>query len=241
MAGRSKECPLKCACGNVNSIYHALDCKLGGYVSMRHNAIRDTAAFFLREAKCKDVRIEPALLTVQPSSFLRKTNTQDEARLDVAAVGLYAPFERTFFDIRVTHPNCDTNTFKTLDKIYKDHEKEKKDLYEERVLQSEKGSFVPLVFTTSGGMGPLCTVFVDRVSEMIADHKKKPRAKSKIISEHDSGLMLRSTLIALRGIRGRSTAQHFELQDISFNLIPRRRALRSPRFVYVNCVDNVLF
>ena len=49
----------------------------------------------------------------------RKTNTQDEARLDVAAVGLYAPFERTFFDIRVTHPNCDTNTFKTLDKIYK--------------------------------------------------------------------------------------------------------------------------
>ena len=146
---------------------------------MRHNAIRDTAAFFLREAKCKDVRIEPALLTVQPSSFSRKTNTQDEARLDVAAVGLYAPFERTFFDIRVTHPNCDTNTFKTLDKIYKDHEKEKKDLYEERVLQSEKGSFVPLVFTTSGGMGPLCTVFVDRVSEMIADHKKEARSQVK--------------------------------------------------------------
>ena len=68
----SKDCvwkiqgvPSKCACGNVNSIYHALDCKLGGYVSMRHNAIRDTAAFFLREAKCKDVRIEPALLTDQ--------------------------------------------------------------------------------------------------------------------------------------------------------------------------------
>ena len=213
--------PSKCACGNVNSIYHALDCKLGGYVSMRHNAIRDTAAFFLREAKCKDVRIEPALLTVQPSSFSRKTNTQDEARLDVAAVGLYAPFERTFFDIRVTHPNCDTNTFKTLDKIYKDHEKEKKDLYEERVLQSEKGSFVPLVFTTSGGMGPLCTVFVDRVSEMIADHIKeaKSQVKNHIRTRFRFDL-LRSTLIALRGIRGRSTAQHLELQDISINLIP---------------------
>ena len=57
--------PSKCACGNVNSIYHALDCKLGGYVSMRHNAIRDTAAFFLQKAKCKDVGIEPALLTVK--------------------------------------------------------------------------------------------------------------------------------------------------------------------------------
>ena len=71
---------------------------------MRHNAIRDTAAFFLREAKCQDARI------VQPSSFSRKTNTQDEARLDVAAVGLYAPFERTFFDIRVTHPITVTQT-----------------------------------------------------------------------------------------------------------------------------------
>ena len=78
---------------------------------MRHNAIRDTAAFFLQEAKCKDVRIEPALLPVRPTSFSRKTNTQEEARLDVAAVGLYGPFERTFFDIRVTHPNCDSNTF----------------------------------------------------------------------------------------------------------------------------------
>ena len=63
------------------------------------------------------------------------------------------------------HPSKehDTDTFKPLDKIYKDHEKEKKDMYEERVLQSEKGSFVSLVFTTSGGMGPLCTVFVDRI------------------------------------------------------------------------------
>ena len=102
----------KCACGHANSVYHSLDCKLCGYVCMRHNAIRDTAAFFLQEEKCKDVRIEPALLPVQPTSFSRKTNTQDEARLDVAAVGLYAPFERTFFDIRVTHLNCDSNTFK---------------------------------------------------------------------------------------------------------------------------------
>ena len=99
----------------------------------------------------------------------------------------------------------------------------KKDLYKERVLQSEKGSFVPLVFTTSGGMGPLCTVFVDRVSEMIADNKKeaKSQVKNHIRTRFRFDL-LRSTLIALRGIRVRSTAQHLELQDISFNLIPQK-------------------
>ena len=68
-----------------------------------------------------NVRIEPALLPVRPTSFSRKTNTQKEARLDVAAVGLYAPLERTFFDIRVTHPNCNSNTFKPLDKMYSAH------------------------------------------------------------------------------------------------------------------------
>ena len=72
------------------------------------------------------------------------TNTQDEARLDVAAVGLYAPFKRTFFDIRVTHPNFETNTFKPLDKIYKDHEKEEKDLYEEREYFSQRKDLLSL-------------------------------------------------------------------------------------------------
>ena len=110
-----------------------------------HYYLRYTTAVFLRKAKCKDVRIEPALITVQPSSFSRKTNSQDEGRIDVAAVWLYAPFERTFFDIRVTNPYCATNTFKPLDKIYRDHEKEKRDLYEKRVRQPKKGSFVPLV------------------------------------------------------------------------------------------------
>ena len=46
-------------------------------------------------------------------------------------------FETVHSDI-VLHPNCDTNTFKTLDKIYKDHKKEQKDLYEEREYFSQK-------------------------------------------------------------------------------------------------------
>ena len=96
----------------------------------------------------------------------------------------------------------------------------KKDLYEERVLQSEKGFFVPLVFTTSGGMRSLCTVLVDRVSEMIADHKNLAKSLNKNhIRTQLRFDLLRSTLIALRGIRGRSTAQHIELQDVSFDLI----------------------
>ena len=91
------------------------------------------------------------------------------------------------------------------------------------MLQSEKGSFVPLVFTTSGGMGPLCTVFVDRISERIADHNKeaKSQVKNHIRTRFRFDL-LRSTIIALRGIRGRQKAQHLGLDYVSFNLIPQK-------------------
>eukprot|EP00794_Sanderia_malayensis_P004398 gene4398-4986_t len=144
-----KDMPTYCGCGERNSVNNSLDCKAGGYVNMRHNAIRDSLSYFLKEAKCKDVRTEPSLLPVQATRFSRSTNVQDEARLDISAVGIYAPFERTFFDVRVTHPNCETNSYKHLDTIYKENEREKKNKYEERVLQSEKGTFVPLIFTTS--------------------------------------------------------------------------------------------
>ena len=162
--------PTYCSCGEKNSVYHAMDCKLGGYVSMRHDSIRDTLAYFLREAKCKDVRIEPSLMPVNASLFKRRSNTQDEARLDISAVGVYAPFEKTYFDVRVTHPNCKTNIFKPLAQVYAEHEKAKKDAYEERVRESEKGSFIPLIFSTSGGMGPMTSVLVKRLSEKISDN-----------------------------------------------------------------------
>ena len=196
---------------------------------MRHNAMRDNVAYFLRQAKCKDVKTEPALSAVNPAYFSKQTNIQEEARLDVSAVGLYAPFERTFLDVRVTHPNCDTNTFKSLDKIYKEHEKAKKDMYEERVLEAEKGSFIPLIFTTSGGMGPLCATFVQRLKHLIAEDKNE--AQSQVIHHIRTRLrfaMLRSTLIALRGVRGKSNPNYGSLDDVDFSVIPSKSGYEMP-------------
>ena len=53
--------PSYCACGEKNSTNHTLNCKLGGFVTMRHNNIRDVEASLLRGI-CKDVRIEPELI-----------------------------------------------------------------------------------------------------------------------------------------------------------------------------------
>ena len=70
---------------------------------MRHNRIRDLEASFLKEV-CKDVKVEPELMPIQNGS-VTSTNKSDNARLDVSAIGIWSPMERTFLDVRVVHPN----------------------------------------------------------------------------------------------------------------------------------------
>ena len=41
---------------------------------MRHDNIRDTVAYFFRKAKCKDVRDEPPLLSVNALNFKKLTH-----------------------------------------------------------------------------------------------------------------------------------------------------------------------
>ena len=77
--------PITCGCGKTSDLDHLLTCKLGGYVIMTHNNIRDTSANLLREV-CHDVKVEPQLQKVNKGDCLiPKTITGDQARLDAVA------------------------------------------------------------------------------------------------------------------------------------------------------------
>ena len=144
---------------------------------------------------------------------------------------VYAPFEKTCFDVRVTHPNCKTNIFKPLAQVYAEHEKAKKDAYEERVRESEKGTFIPLIFSTSGGIGPMTSVLVKRLSEKISDNSYEARSMvTNYIRTKIRFAILRSTLIALRGNRGRGKTMYhnISMDNISLNIIPHKRAYEVP-------------
>ena len=69
---------------------------------MRHNRIRDLEASILKDV-CKDVKVEPQLIPVG-NRTIESTNSAEGARLDVSAVGVWSPMERTFLDVRVVHP-----------------------------------------------------------------------------------------------------------------------------------------
>ena len=91
--------PSFCACGAKNDINHNLSCKKGGYIIYRHNIIRDTEADLLREI-CIDVETEPQLQPTNADELSARSNSADQARLDISAVGLWSPFERSYFDVR---------------------------------------------------------------------------------------------------------------------------------------------
>ena len=48
--------PSQCICGVQNDVQHALYCKKGGFITLRHNRIRNVTAEWLRQVT-KDVKI----------------------------------------------------------------------------------------------------------------------------------------------------------------------------------------
>ena len=77
---------MKCVCDAHFDVEHALTCKRGGFISIRHDEVRDFTADLLSET-CNDVAIEPLLTPLTGETFRYKTaaNKEDHARLDVSA------------------------------------------------------------------------------------------------------------------------------------------------------------
>ena len=124
----------------------------------------------------------------------KKVNTADNARLDISTRGLWNSCEKTFFDIRITHPTSQSYSGKSLAEVYQRHEKEK-DKYNQRVIDIEKSSFNPLVFTTTGGMAPEC----NRVNKRLAEKNSCMEPYASVITYIRTKLrfaLLRSTRIS---------------------------------------------
>ena len=93
-------------------------------MSIRHDSVRDLEASLLKGI-CRDIRVEPELQPIATAT-VEISNVTDKARLDVSAVGIWSPMERTFLDVRVTHPNAPSHREKSMHQIYESQEKEKK-------------------------------------------------------------------------------------------------------------------
>ena len=122
--------------------------------------------------------------------------------------GFWTPLDRAFTDVRVLHPQAPSNSNKSLPQMYLTHEREKKNKYNARVLQVDKASFTPLVFSTTGGMGGEADRFFKHLAQKISN--KGGQRYSDVIAFIRRRLrfdLLKTCLISLRGHRGKGNTK----------------------------------
>ena len=78
--------PTNYECGTKFNIQHALSCKKGGFISLRHNHLRNITTTLLKEV-CKDIRVEHQLQQLTGEILCPSTINGNEARLDICARG----------------------------------------------------------------------------------------------------------------------------------------------------------
>ena len=88
-----KRIPSKCPCGQSFNMTHALNCKTGGFITMRHNRVRDFEAQLLTQIG-NDVEIEPPLQPLEGEIINGLTGVN--AKPDVRARGFWREGQNSF-------------------------------------------------------------------------------------------------------------------------------------------------
>ena len=159
-----------------------------------------------------DVCIEPRLQKLTGESLNEcVVNTTDKARLDISDRGFWTTGQLAFLDVRVFNPIAKRYVDQELSRTYVMNEKEKKKMYNERIMQIEHGSFTPLVMSATGGMGRECHKFYARLSELIADKRKQCYSfVASWVSRKICFALINSVCICIRGSR---SIFRFNLED----------------------------
>ena len=92
-----------CGSSKVCTVQHALSCKKGEFVTLRHNELRANIAEMLQEVT-NDVRIEPILQPLTGEEQSVGENVSVEARADISARRFWCRGQKAFFDVKVFDP-----------------------------------------------------------------------------------------------------------------------------------------
>ena len=100
-----------------------------------------------------------------------------------------------------------SNSSKTIEQMYEAHENEKKRAYNARILQIEKGTFSPIVFSCTGGVGKEAARFLKQLALLWSRKKGEEYSDSiSYIRKRYCFDIIRTCVLSFRGER-KSSAQ----------------------------------
>ena len=190
--------PAKCPCGTTNDVTHAMNCATGGFIMARHNEFRDFEANLLKTV-CNDVETEPQLQPVMEDETTSLSG--DQAKPDIRARGFWRAGQQAFFDVKVINPNSVSYSKVSMKKLLERAENKKKRAYNDRIRNVEQGTFTPLIFSITGGMGVeaeryhklLCSKIAYKSRQNYSDVIKFVRCKLSFVLKKLSLLCIRGS------------------------------------------------
>jgi hypothetical protein len=138
---------------------HALNCKKGGMVTWRHNAVRDVLGDFSQQA-WNNAEKEPIIEETREGRIA--------LRADLLVRGVWVRQLPALFDIRVTHTDSASYLTHTPREIMERQEREKIDMYGPAVRRRGTSHFTPLVMGTAGEMAEGTLKFVHAIATQLA-------------------------------------------------------------------------
>jgi hypothetical protein len=224
-ARQPPDLPALCdGCSCQFSLGHALECKVGGLVILRHNEINHELADLSSKALSPSaIRDEPLIHpdnrslngpranpTEEPVQHI-KSRSNDEDRRDLLVRGLWQRGTDCIIDVRVTNINNKSQRHQPPEKVLLKHEREKKSKYLRACLEQRR-HFTPFVVSTDGQIGPEAEVLLKRLSALLADKWCKPYSEvCGHVNARMSIAIARATHICIRGSRistGRISSKH---------------------------------
>jgi len=153
-------------CNCQLTVEHALSCKKGGLVHIRHDDVADewrylcgTALSFGRVEREPRIYSSVGRLVREageaaetPAAGARDEMQTTGERGDAGVHGFWQRQRMAFFDVRITDTDARSARGRDYTKILAAHEKEKKDKYLDPCHQMRK-DFTPLVYTVDGIAG----------------------------------------------------------------------------------------
>ena len=104
--------------------------------------------------------------------------------------------------MKVFNPFAGSHIINTLESVYKTAEKNKKRLYNERIISIEHGSFMPIVLSAFGGFGYESSIFVSKLIEKLAEKKNEEKSVvANYVRTKVSFELVRSQVACIRGAR----------------------------------------
>ena len=124
-----------------------------------------------------------------------------------------------FFDIKGFSPLAASYSSSPLAQCYRQAELDKKRMCDERIREVERGTFSPLVFSCTGGMGPIVTVVYKRLATLISEKWGDLYSQTLFwIRCKLSYSLLHSAVMCLRGSRSTHYRCNIQLQDLAIHL-----------------------